>query len=536
MRSPEIYTKHIGNVDEPTPPVKPKGRRAIKLIVAIIAILILGIGGFVAVRATGLANKIFVGQNSSIFSKVSGLISGQTGGKLEGENDGQINILLLGIGGEGHDGPYLTDTIILAQIRPGDKKATMISIPRDYLVNTKEIGQRKINAVFAEKYSSTKDWDKAGASIRDVVSNMTGLDIPYFAVLDFSGFEKAIDLLGGVDVTVDRTFTDYTYPDNGIGYLPAVTFKEGSEHMDGRRALIFARSRHAAGEEGTDFARSARQQKIVQAAKEKVVSLNIVADVGKINGLFSIIGDHFHTNMSPGQMLHAYSLTKDFGHDNITSLSLDPTSGIICPQVLEESGAWVLTLCQGKTTGDLKDYFKNSFSSGQLASEKAKVWLADSSTTGLLYNRAAAELTNAGLTVYKVIYSGKPLPQTVVYSVNHKPSTTDFLTSKLKASPVSLPPPGIKIDPAKVDVIVILGGDPLPGSSSSNTNTSTKTTTPKSTNTNSNINSNSNTNKSTNTSTNTNKAINTNKATNTNTKTTNTNASSNTNTKSTNTK
>lgn len=527
MRAPEIYTKHIGT-PEPTPPAKPRRKRIIKLIVALMAILILGFGGYVLVRATGLANKIFVGQNSSFFSKVGDLISSQTGGsKLDVENDGQVNILLLGIGGEGHDGPYLTDTIIVAQIRPGDKKATMISIPRDYLVNTKEIGQRKINAVFAEKYSTTKDWDKAGANIRDVVSNMTGLNIPYFAVLDFSGFEKAIDLLGGVDVNIDRTFTDYTYPDSGIGYLPPVTFKQGPEHMDGRRALIFARSRHAAGEEGTDFARSARQQKIIQAAKEKVVTLNIVADVGKVNGLFSIIGNHFHTNMTPGQMLRAYSLTKDFGPDNVVSLSLDPTGGIICPQVLEESGAWVLTLCQGKTTADLKDYFKNSFSAGQLASEHAKIWLADSSTTGLLYNRAASELTNAGLTVYKVIYSGKPLPQSVVYTVNHKPSTTDFLISKLKGSPVSLPPPGIKIDPSKVDVIVILGGDPLPGSygtKSSNTNTSTNSNTNKATNTSTN----SNTNKATNTSTNTNKAVNT------NTKSTNTNTNSNANTKQTN--
>lgn len=475
MTAPQINTKHIG-VPEPTPPKKPRGRRTIKFIVAIIAILILGVGGFAIIRATGLANKIFVGQNSSIFSKVSDLISSQTGGsKLDGESNGQVNILLLGIGGEGHDGPYLTDTIMLAQIRPGDKKATMISIPRDYLVNTKETGQRKINAIFAEKFSSTKDWDKAGESIRDVVANMTGLDIPYFAVLDFSGFEKAIDLLGGVDVNVDRTFTDYTYPDSGIGYLPAVTFKEGHEHMDGRRSLIFARSRHAAGEEGTDFARSTRQQKIIQAAKEKIVSLNIVTNAGKINDLFSIIGNHFHTNMSPGEMLRAYSLTKDFGPDNIVSLSLDPTGGVICPQILEESGAWVLTLCSGKTTSDLKDYFKNSFSSGQLASEKAKVWLADSSTTGLLYKKAEAELTNAGLTVYKVIYSGKPLAQSVVYSVNHKPSTTDYILDKLDASSVSLPPPGIKIDPNKVDVIIILGGK-APASSSTNSNTKSTNT------------------------------------------------------------
>jgi LCP family protein required for cell wall assembly len=464
MNQPSIYSRNIDTsgqgikTPEPKPPKKPRGKRILKWTLAIIAFLIISLGSVVAIRAAGLMDKIFVGQNTSLYQRLTDLISSQTGGsKLEGEHDGQVNILLLGIGGPGHDGPYLSDTIILAQLRPEEKKATLTAIPRDYLVNTKEIGQRKINAVFAESYQSSQDWDKAGESIRNVVSKISGLDIPYFAVVDFKGFEKTIDLLGGVDVTVDRTFTDYTYPDSNEGYLPAVTFEQGPEHMNGERALIFARSRHAAGVEGSDYARGARQQKIIQAAKSKVVSLNLVADVGKINEIFTIVGEHFHTNLTPGQLIRAYSLTKDFGQDQVASISLDPSTGLICPQILEESGAFVLTPCEGKTSADIQDFFKNSFSTGLLTSEKSIVWLADSSASGKLYQKAETELTNAGLTVYKVIYGGKPLPQSVVYSVNHKPATQDFIAQKLDASPVTLPPPGIKIDSSKVDVIVILG-------------------------------------------------------------------------------
>lgn len=465
MKQPEIIIKNVGNnnsqnmmASEPKPPTRSKGKRILKWLLILIVVIGIGFGGWVALRASGLANKIFVGQDSSVFGRLTDLISSQTGGaKLDGENEGQVNVLLLGIGGPGHDGPYLSDTIIVAQLRPKDKKVTMISIPRDYLVNTKEIGQRKINAVFAESYQKNKDWDAAGKSIREVVSKISGLEIPYFAVMDFKGFEKSIDLLGGVDVQIDRTFTDYTFPNSTEGYLPPVTFKEGLEKMDGERALIFARSRHAAGEEGTDYARSVRQQKIIQSAKNKVVSLNLLADAGKINELFTVIGDSFHTNMSPGQMLRAYNITKDFNEDQTVSLSLDPESGLICPQTLEESGAFVLTVCPGKTTTDVQDFFKNSFSTGQLTAEKATVWLADSSVTGKLYKKAETELNNAGLTVYKVVYGGKPLTQSVVYNVNHKPTTAEFITGKLDASPVSLPPPGIKIDPTKVDVIVILG-------------------------------------------------------------------------------
>ena len=462
-KQPAITTKFIDNnggyrSPEPLPPHKPKGKRFLKWLLIIIGVVILGLGILVAARASGLADKIFVGKDTSVFGRISDLISSQTGGsRLEGESDGQVNVLLLGIGGPGHDGPYLSDTIILAQIRTDDKKANLISIPRDYLVNTKEIGQRKINAVFSESYQKHKDWDKAGASVREVVSKMSGLDIPYFAVVDFQGFEKTIDLLGGVDVQIDSTFTDYTFPDKRFGYLPAVTFEEGQEHMDGERALIFARSRHAAGSEGTDFARSLRQQKIITAAKEKVQSLNLVADAGKINELFTIVGNHFHTNMSPGQLLRAYGLTKDFGPDQISSLSLDEAGGLVCPQTLEESGAFVLTVCPTKTSEDIRNFFQNSFSTGQVSSEKAVVWLADSTPTGTLYKKAESELNNAGLTVYKVIYGGKPLSQSVVYSVNHKPSTSEYIAKALNASAVTLPPPGIKIDPKKVDVIVILG-------------------------------------------------------------------------------
>ena len=262
MKQPEIIIKNVGDnssqnnppkmnrlMPEPKPPGKSTGKRLLKWLIIIIVVVGIGLGGWLALRASGLANKIFVGQDTSVFGRLTDLISSQTGGsKLDGENEGQVNILLLGIGGPGHDGPYLSDTIIVAQLRPKEKKATMISIPRDYLVNTKEIGQRKINAVFAESYQKNKNWDEAGKSIREVVSNISGLEIPYFAVMDFKGFEKSIDLLDGIDVQIDRTFTDYTFPNNTEGYLPPVTFKEGQERMDGERALIFARSRHAAGD------------------------------------------------------------------------------------------------------------------------------------------------------------------------------------------------------------------------------------------------------------------------------------------------
>jgi len=415
------------------------------------------------VRAANLSSKIFVGHNSSFFDKLSSVVRSEIGGtRLVGESNGQINVLLLGIGGAGHDGPYLSDTIIVAQIRPQDNKITLISIPRDYQANLGTAGYRKINDAFSEGYLKHNDWNEGGQAARNVVGQLSGLDIPYFAVVDFQGFQKAIDLVGGVDVTVDRTFTDYSYPDSGTGYLPPVTFTAGQEHMNGARALIFARSRHAAGPEGSDFARSQRQQKIINAFKAKAVDLNLITDAGKINSLLSVIGDHVHTNLDPGEMLRLYNLTKNYGKDNITSLSLDPTTGIICPQILETNGAYVLSLCPTKTARDLKNFFKDSFTTGKLGEEKSVVWLADSTPKQTLYNKAAKQLEAGGLTVYQISYKGAALQQNLVYQVNDKPATLNFIKNNLNANEVTLPPPGVKIDPAKVDAIVILGSDTIP--------------------------------------------------------------------------
>lgn len=480
--SPHIDSKNISSVNseagflnEPNrfdtlgsglheqPEIKPetkKSRRILKIILIFMVLIGIVLGGFVALKATNLVDKIFVGNDKSWYSKIGDLLSIGTGSKLIGEKDGQVNVLLLGIGGPGHDGPYLSDTIIVAQLKPNDKKATLISIPRDYLVNTKELGQRKINAVFAETYAKTNDWEESGQATIDVVEKISGLEIPYFAVIDFEGFKKTIDLLGGVEVNVDRTFTDATFPNATGGYIPAVTFEAGTETMDGERALIFARSRHAAGPEGSDYARSARQQKIIQAAKTKLVSLNLIADAGKINELFTIVGDHFHTNLTPGEMIRLYSLTHEYNSENVSSLSLDPSTNLICPEVLESNGAFVLTTCAGKTSQDIIDFFKDSFSSGAVVSEQAVVWLADSTVAQSLYKKAETQLVSNGLTVYKVIYTGKPLTQSVVYAVNQKTATINLIKERLNASEVSLAPPGIKIDPAKVDVIIILGEEP----------------------------------------------------------------------------
>lgn len=452
------YSSKISNhVSLISPGGKPpkKRRRILKwfFLTFLTIILILGIAVFS--RAASLSSKIFVGTKVSFFQRLKEVF---TGGEdtLVGEDAGQVNILLLGIGGEGHDGPYLTDTMILAQIRPRTGEVVLTSIPRDYWVNMPDGGQAKINQAFSNGYLKNHDYNEGGQYAEQVVEKLTGLKVPYFAVIDFSGFEKAVDQVGGLDIKVDNTFTDYQYPDSGTGYLPPQTFIAGWHHMDGTTALIFARSRHGNNNEGSDFARSLRQQKVIQAFKEKVLNLNLITDAGKINSLLDTFADHFHTNLAPGEIYRLYNISKQKSN-KILSLALTPDTGLICAEITADTGAYILTPCPDKSESDVENYFKNAFAIGKLEDEKAVVWLADSTGNQQAYDTAFRKLTDAGIIVYALSYTKDNLPNTLVYQVNPKPATDEFIQNILFATEATLPPPGVNPNKANVDVIVVLG-------------------------------------------------------------------------------
>lgn len=188
-------------------------------------------------------------------------------------SDGLTNVLFLGLGGEGHESPDLTDSIMLVSLKHEDNSVALISVPRDIWVDTLKA---KINTAY--HYGNEKR-DGGGRDLsKSAVGEVLGLPVHYVLALDFDGFIKAIDAVGGIEVNVERTFDDYQYPIPGRETAEPESeryehlhFDAGPTHMDGKTALKFARSRHAEGEEGTDFARSLRQQKIILAFKDKLL-------------------------------------------------------------------------------------------------------------------------------------------------------------------------------------------------------------------------------------------------------------------------
>ena len=213
---------------------------------------------------------------------------------LKGEISDRINILLLGMGGAEHEGPYLTDTIILASFKPSTKQLALLSIPRDLWVPIPGYGWGKINS--ANALGEVKEKDGAHL-VSLVVSNIFDLPIHYFIRIDFSGFKEIVDALGGIEIYVERSFTDNFYPAPNFRYR-TIFFTQGWQKMDGERALEFVRSRHGTNDENSDFARMRRQQKVLFAIKEKIEKIKIFDEPKKIWTLFNLFKKYFKTNLT----------------------------------------------------------------------------------------------------------------------------------------------------------------------------------------------------------------------------------------------
>lgn len=260
------------------------------------------------------------------------------------KNDDRINILLLGIGGGKHEGPNLSDSIIFASIDQKKKKVILVSIPRDFWMP--EL-QAKINTAYAFGQKQGKGSGLAFAKV--TVAQMLGQPIDYSIRLDFAGFVKAVDIVGGLDVMVDKTFDDLEYPIPGKEEDPCdqpqedleklatvesqleafpcryehVHFDAGSTHMDGETALRFVRSRHAQGQEGTDFARSKRQEKVIEAFKEKVFSAGTFLNPIKVLSLLRVFEGSIDTDVAEKEIDDMIKLTRKMQDAEVRSITLD---------------------------------------------------------------------------------------------------------------------------------------------------------------------------------------------------------------------
>lgn len=238
--------------------------------------------------------------------------------------------VLLGYGGGKHEGTFLTDTILVAHIDTLLKQTLLISIPRDLwvLIPTKS-GKpfyRKINSIYQLGLfpSDLPDLDNTQSLLIHTLNTITGYSIDGFAAVNFAAFTRAIDLIGGIDVDIEKSFTDTQYPVEGkekdtcgkseeelkeltnpekkataspeLNFpcrYETVAFMAGITHLSGSATLRYARSRHAV-EDGGDFNRARRQQQVLTALRAKILSPYFIS---RIPFLYAELKDSIHTSI-----------------------------------------------------------------------------------------------------------------------------------------------------------------------------------------------------------------------------------------------
>jgi LCP family protein required for cell wall assembly len=206
--------------------------------------------------------------------------------------DGRTNVLILGKGGQNHNAPDLTDTIMFASFDHQIPSVNVISLPRDIWVPAL---RAKLNSMYF--WGNEKEGGGGLKLAKSSVEEIVGQPVHYGLVIDFDGFQEIINVMDGVEVDVENSFTDRRFPiegkendecDGDPEYkcrYETITFKSGTQTMDGETALKYVRSRNAEGDEGTDVARAARQQKLLAAIKERILSSEILLSSSKLLNL-----------------------------------------------------------------------------------------------------------------------------------------------------------------------------------------------------------------------------------------------------------
>ncbi len=268
-------------------------------------------------------------------------------GEINTVND-SVNVLILGIPGGTHDGPTLSDSIVVAHIDFAHKKIVTLGIPRDIWSTTLK---DKINSAYA--YGEAQEKGGGMKLARAEVAAIIGQPIQYAAVINFSQFRDLINAFGGITVSVEHTFTDKKYPVAGreadeCGGDPnfgcryeTIHFAAGERKMDGETALKFVRSRQAEGEEGTDFARNKRQERVLAAVKQRVLQIISVPTVSNARTVYKAFDTFFErdfTNQQGADIVRAVILKKDI---SITPITI-PRDLFIVPPAYQYDGRYVL--------------------------------------------------------------------------------------------------------------------------------------------------------------------------------------------------
>lgn len=222
-----------------------------------------------------------------------------------------INILLLGVPGEGNPAPRLTDTIMVARLDPIAQKVFLFSLPRDLLVRAPDAPHyTRLNALYEKRGVTT---------LRLKVEDITGLAIHRYALVDLQAVREVVDALGGVNTYVEKDIHDQRFPSGNFGY-ETFELKAGWRYLDGDTAVRFARTRN---DPGGDFSRMRRQQQLLAALRQKIRGLSFLWDAPVFLKIFDSVNAHVESNLNAEELVRLFAWGRAISDTDVVLVPLD---------------------------------------------------------------------------------------------------------------------------------------------------------------------------------------------------------------------
>lgn len=459
----------LASIDE-APIAKPKVRRRlskknIKRLLIVLALLTVLIGGFLAIKAFLAGSSIFQGN-------LLGLVQSKP---LKEDENGRSNIVIFGTSeddeGGDHPGAYLTDSIMVVSLNQTKKDAYMFSIPRDLWVKYNEACnagyEGKINEVFTCHSSSGQDEPAGSNALRKKVGEVTGLDVQYYAHVNYSVVRDAVDAVGGVGVEIDsndpRGILDRNFDWKCNYQCNYVKYPNGpTGNMDGEHALALARARGSSaptyGLEQGNFSREQYQQKILTALKDKAVSAGTLTNIAKVSGLMDAFGKNLRTNFETNEVRTLMNLGNDIPNHSIKSLSLVDSESPVVSTGMVGAQSIVQPVSGLYDYSSIAQYLNKNLNSDAATREAAKIGVYNGSSQAGVAQAVADKLSAKGFNVIEVGNAPEgSYDKYQLYVLSDKPATKQRLEMLYGVSAKTSTPP---VDSSGLDMVVIVGQSP----------------------------------------------------------------------------
>jgi LCP family protein required for cell wall assembly len=387
------------------------------------------------------------------------------------ENKERVNILFMGIDQRpGETTACRTDTMILISISPRDMSASLLSIPRDLWVPIRHPKHPEDRVNTAHYWGEVENYPGGGPELaKDTVQYNLGVPVHYYARLNFTGFEQIIDRIGGIDIDVPVTIHDTLYPGPDYSYT-TFHIDAGRQHLDGETALKYARTRQGGGD--GDFTRMTRQQAVILAIRDRVLSLpNLPQLIPQLPELYRDMGDSLETDIPTSLMFTLARWGQQIQRDSFRMETIDRR---MTYDMRTADGRAVLVYDREKARPIIESLFNDPTPEATAAgisqaetleAEGASIAVYNGTSTTGLAARVESFLNMQGIDVVTVDNADQPdYPHTIINVYRDQPATVNWLANWLidmgiSEATVRSPSTRPGWERGDVDVSIVIGAD-----------------------------------------------------------------------------